>query len=1218
MKMKKSVLLSILLLFAVMNVCANTRVSIAQVTEAVTVSDDVDYYITGAEPITSTGSINITNTEHAVIIMTKVKPSVAKSYLKYIKINGTTANSTNSQLKMYNNGSILLPYPLNCNPLTTYPEYDFVGTPCNNYGLGNTGGYMNTLTEEQYNNRIRSFKLKHGYMVTFSLQEGGRGYSRCFIADNEDLEMNLPSLMANRISSYRIFQWNNASKKGIASTDGTKIINALNASWCYTWAEGQDRYPDAECVPNHIYEDYPSSAACGSVTWACHMKTNNEPRNSADDHPQDLNTILNNWENLMRTGMRLLSPTSWDGSDYWDGSGFIKQFLDSIDARGWRCDIVDAHCYWVKDNFSRLQNNWRGTLKRPIWVSEWIWGASWNKNGCWGSGVTDTDILNNTKSILSTLNSSGVVERYAYWNGESKGHVYVSKNDSLTPLGEYYASMNTGLGYNKSYEFVPTTPPLADPSNFTVTFNMNALTNSLRWYNKDGELDNSMVVERKIGNGSWEVIATIDLKDGPSYYSFVDSEGRDGYTYRIHTVDMNGRNRYSAEVRSAHKTITYGDPVTTDEGTTLYLGGNIVSNGDFTFGSSGWTNGKQSQITYPDFQVTPLLGPDKSNYLQAYSNSSLTNNGAVCTSFNVESGQYYYASAYHKDNGGNNYQNFALSNDGTTEDGVVLTMPAASEWTRTAASFNTGSHSKVLLALRWLGNSAKFDKVMVCKLFPTRDEAISDALQKEQLRANAFKAWNSRSNVNTDLQAYIDNAEGTDEEKLAYVTAAIDMAIGSLPVFESIDSLYDVGNAAVDMGLTGFAQLRSELDAAYQSAQETFAFENVAAIKAEMQSLIDDYLSNLKDVTSTTLKTPDFTSGSELSADGWITKCGTHTGGDQRTNTYAGRNCWNAWWSGINASEGTAKTMAIKQELTDLPSGFYILECKAATQHYCLSDQHAFISNGTDTQVSPTLTWDRSDLPDINNADVWQTLATKPIFLSLGETLTVGFMGSKQGAIDNAYKPYNSTTSGDKREGWWYATDFKLKQLPLFKAPGKTGKFATICLPYKFTYDDNVKIYQIAGITADYQWICVEEVTSTRAGYPYIYLPEEDNVSFYETGSASTRARTSAGLTGSYTELEVPTGCYYLINGEFYSADDVAGSIDPYTAYISRFSRLTVQEAWTGDKIRIHVAESDLPTGIEAVEADGGEAGKTYTIGGVKAPKDYRGIIIQNGKKGIK
>ena len=184
------------------------------------------------------------------------------------------------------------------------------------------------------------------------------------------------------------------------------------------------------------------------------MKANNEPANSADDHPQSVADILANWENMMRTGMRLCTPSSWDGSDYWNGTGtIIKVFLDSIDARGWRCDIVDAHCYWPEGNFSHLANYWWPNYHRPIWISEWIWGASWNGNGCWGSGVTDAQILSTTKNILNNLNSMGCVERYAYWNSESKGHIY--ENGALTELGKYYAAMNTGLGYNPTYEKVP-------------------------------------------------------------------------------------------------------------------------------------------------------------------------------------------------------------------------------------------------------------------------------------------------------------------------------------------------------------------------------------------------------------------------------------------------------------------------------------------------------------------------------------------------------------------------------------------------------------------------------------------------------------------------------------------------------------------------------------------------------------------------------------------
>ena len=383
---------------------ANSVTTVSQVTSAITVSDDVDYVITSETPFADGGSVNITNTEHAVVIIQNIKPSkVISSWLKNrVYINGTQAsNGSNCQVRMYAQGAIIFPYASSIKPLTVYSEQNFQGTAVNSFGLENTGGYMNTLTDAKLNNKIRSFTLKRGYMVTFSTRASGRGYSRCFIADKEDLEFaTLPDVLDGKISSYRVFQWYNASKKGLASDGRQEANGALNTSWCYDWGQGNaSLLPDVEWVPNHIYEDWPSTATCGGVTGSCHMKANNEPANSADDHPQSVADILANWENMMRTGMRLCTPSSWDGSDYWNGTGtIIKVFLDSIDARGWRCDIVDAHCYWPEGNFSHLANYWWPNYHRPIWISEWIWGASWNGNGCWGSGVTDAQILSTTKT----------------------------------------------------------------------------------------------------------------------------------------------------------------------------------------------------------------------------------------------------------------------------------------------------------------------------------------------------------------------------------------------------------------------------------------------------------------------------------------------------------------------------------------------------------------------------------------------------------------------------------------------------------------------------------------------------------------------------------------------------------------------------------------------------------------------------------------------------
>lgn len=159
---------------------ANKKTSVDQVTAPVTVSDDVDYTVTSATPFAEGGTIDITNTDHAVVILSSVKPSAAIRLLAaHVTINGQKAvNNTNCQVKLYNLGAIILPYGNSTKPLTVYSEPDFGGTAVSDFGTEHSGGYMNTLTDAKLNNKIRSFRLKRGYMVTFSTLPSGRGYSR--------------------------------------------------------------------------------------------------------------------------------------------------------------------------------------------------------------------------------------------------------------------------------------------------------------------------------------------------------------------------------------------------------------------------------------------------------------------------------------------------------------------------------------------------------------------------------------------------------------------------------------------------------------------------------------------------------------------------------------------------------------------------------------------------------------------------------------------------------------------------------------------------------------------------------------------------------------------------------------------------------------------------------------------------------------------------------
>ena len=509
-----------LVLFAKYAAYANTEVTNgSQVKTNINVGQNVDYILTRSTSLfSSSGCLNIpaSSMEHSVIIFKAVKPSVVISnWLTYIKINGVSAsNGTNCQVKMYNKGTIILPYSSSSfSPLTCYSGTNYSGISCSTYATGSNGGYMKTLTSDNLLNNIRSFKLKRGYMVTFATGTSGYGYSRCFIADTEDLEMNLPAVLAGKVSSYRLFKWYNFGKSGIANNTEAAVCDALNVQGCYTYDTGGNLTPDVEWIPHKIHRWWPGVEACGGTEYACTMKTDNEPANSADDTPASVDEVLAYWEDAMRTGLRLCSPSTYDGSN---NAAWFQDFFKKIDERGWRCDLYDIHCYWT--SFSSL-NSYYNDYKRPLFISEWIWGASWNSNGAFANGVSESQIISNTSSILNTLNNTAYVERYFYWNNESKAKVYTGE---LTSLGETYAATDGGLGYKKDYEFVPKVV-INTPSSVVIAASGNNI--GLSWTDKNGDMIDEIRIQSRAQDATtWTTrttFAPIDKTDsGNQSYTF--------------------------------------------------------------------------------------------------------------------------------------------------------------------------------------------------------------------------------------------------------------------------------------------------------------------------------------------------------------------------------------------------------------------------------------------------------------------------------------------------------------------------------------------------------------------------------------------------------------------------------------------------------------------------------------------------------------------------
>ena len=1084
---------------------------------------------------------------------------------------------------------------------------------------------MNTLTEAKLNNKIRSFKLKRGYMVTFSTRAKGRGYSRCFIADKADLEVaTLSFVLDQKITSYRIFKWYDTGKHQLAAAGGDMgACSTLNVTSTYTWGTTTDMSPDVENVPHHIYENYPSPASLGKCTTSPHMKTNNEPMNTADDpkgKTESVDQVLANWEDLMATGMRLCSPSSWDGSDYTNGTGYIKNFIDSIDARGWRCDIIDLHCYWPESNFGTIKN-WTNSTGRPVWISEWVWGASWNNNGAFAGGVTEAQNAEALKRICPVLNNNDCIERYYYWNGE-RDPSKIYKNGSLTAAGEYYSTIDAGLGYNGKYNFVPKNPRQYRPGDLHVTYDKDTKKVTLYWRDNNGEYNRSMEIEYRIsGTTKWIKAADVAIHELPDDYAEI-VDGVDGNIYRIHIVDLNGDEYYTNEATAVNESLSFGDEVSVtlsdNSVVTRYLGGNILVNGSFDLGYLDWTNGAGNQLAPPYFQVVPVGGYNNSSYLQCFGDcagTARTDATAILKTIPITSSSCYYVKAAGNNNGAGYKTQQIGTGTSTRVTKSYLKMSDITQWTQSSAAFQNATSSKMVISMTNLGGKAQFDEIFVGRLCETKEEALADALQCEKNRAEAFKQFNTKfDGLNDDITAIA--ASATDALSLE---EAIKKQIEAYYILRNADSIRTAASDIINNKMTGYQDVQTALDMFNEASRG----EEIVSTYSVLKNIVSE---KIKFTYNTAISAPTFASVSD-----WNVKAGTYTAGDQKTTTLSGKKCWNAWW-GISTSEAAGRTLEINQNITStassmkLPHGLYALECVATTQHLCESDQHAFLTNvATGKSVnSVVLPYGIQDLPQFEDEDVWCKLVTPYLYFGGKEAAKIGFVSSKENAVDGAWMRYNApTTTGDKREGWWAATDFKLRYIPMIIRATDNEGWGTICLQYSFDIPEGIKLYKLTGLTSDYKYICMEEETDEiESGRPYIFKGEANtDYVFYEKGNAVTNVQRYSGLWGEFVSTRTyPIGTIVLTDGKWYYNSVRGGSIVNFGAYVLSIDDLTILDSWDGEKLPTANMPA-APTAIQNVKSAQNpktSSSEIYDISGKRVNGNAKGIIVENGTKKVK
>jgi hypothetical protein len=461
--------------------------------QSLTLKEPVDYHLTDSVAPLNGGTVNL-QSEDAWLFLNNVRPSVVlQKYVNAVSINGK-ALSGNARVEIYRHGTVIIPLPDDYQPLEAFTETDFKGAAEKfSTGYYYTAGAADDMPADlvktlAVDNAIQSFRLKRGYMTTLATEPDGMGYSRVFIADTADIVLPaLPSELNKKVSYIRVFKWRYPSKKGWCGTYDTKWVVQSNgklkqeneleltqSTWEYSWGASDPYRTNCEFVPMKwgLKGSYDNINSNTNVT---HLLGFNEP-NRPDQSNMSVEEALAEWPKLMRSGLRLGSPSVSDNSRLED---WLYKFMDECKKRNYRVDYVTVHAYWGPDQMPEPED-WFKMLKRihlrtghPIWITEWNFGANWTKEA-WPKDEKQQfqRQLNYLKRILKVLDDAPFIERYSIYNWvENKRAMIIDKfsmkeengkqikdkllDQTITPAGEYYRDNKPSAAFNPAVEAIP-------------------------------------------------------------------------------------------------------------------------------------------------------------------------------------------------------------------------------------------------------------------------------------------------------------------------------------------------------------------------------------------------------------------------------------------------------------------------------------------------------------------------------------------------------------------------------------------------------------------------------------------------------------------------------------------------------------------------------------------------------------------------------------------
>ena len=399
--------------------------------------------LTGTGDPLAGSEVHLNSTE-AWLRLTRISPSsVAGALLGRVRVNGLPAVlDGNVRVVSHGEGTVVIPQGPAYPPLEVFNRRYFTGS---SQRLSTYVAYDDNRLGRMAG-AIGSFRLKRGYMATFAQQENGGGISRCYVAQDGDLDVGrLPSSLENNVHFVRVFPWRWVTKKGIAGN----IESGLNVQWLYNWNLDRGSPLNWEYVPIRQTQWWPPLDQDWRARGATHLLGFNEP-DRPDQADMSVGTAIGAWPDLLGTGLRVGAPAVSDG-----GLSWLYDFMAQADAAGLRVDFVPVHYYRCYGNVgdpngtaNQFYNFLKGiydVVQRPLWVTEWNNGANWT--GCADPSFAQQEAA--IAAMIDMLDNTPFVERYALYNWVEDVRRVKWDDGSLTAAGVAYRDQASALAYRQ-------------------------------------------------------------------------------------------------------------------------------------------------------------------------------------------------------------------------------------------------------------------------------------------------------------------------------------------------------------------------------------------------------------------------------------------------------------------------------------------------------------------------------------------------------------------------------------------------------------------------------------------------------------------------------------------------------------------------------------------------------------------------------------------------